>query len=248
MSCVHMMAAFDALAAGRVPGGAATALVLLKIANRADENGVCWPSLDRLASDTGLGRRTVERAVAELVASGLVRKETRRDGAGKAMSNVYHLDIALAERQAERQAERHPDARIGQRNQSIRNPSKRVRAGAREGARAGARDSLGRGMVESGEGITHSPGDARDAAVLASIRQHPPAAIARAVEAARRRDSLGRAFPSAVWRELRRAGEAGEDLPPWARVVGEHLAPAPPEACEEVCDGFQALGHQGGMV
>jgi hypothetical protein len=107
-------------------------------------------------------------------------------------------------------------------------------------------------MVENEEGITHNPRDPRDAATMADIRQHPPAEVARAVKAARKDDPLGRAFPSAVWRELRRAGEG---LPPWARVVGEHLAPphVPSgfgEGMEmegvEACEGLQALGHQGG--
>ncbi|MFZ5580134.1 MAG: hypothetical protein ACOZAQ_06710 [Pseudomonadota bacterium] len=124
---------------------------------------------------------------------------------------------------------------------------------AREGG-APARPSSRRGMVENEEGITFNPRDPRDAAILADIRQHAAMEVVRAVKAARNDDPLGRAFPSAVWRQLRRTGEA-DSLPPWARVVSEYLAPPPSPSGGEGMEGVdawedlqapQALGHQGG--
>lgn len=52
--------------------------VLTALVMRADERGQCWPSLSRIAADTGLGRRTVMRALNELAAGGWVRR-TRRE-------------------------------------------------------------------------------------------------------------------------------------------------------------------------
>jgi len=81
--------------------------------------------------------------------------------------------------------------------------------------------------VETKEGITYNRGDQRDEAILVDIHQHPREAVIKAVKAAREHDPLGRAFPSSVWRHLKKqkqvAGE--EDTPPWARVVGNILSP-----------------------
>ena len=38
-------------------------LVLLSLADRAGEDGVCWPSIPRLARDTGLNEKTVRAAI-----------------------------------------------------------------------------------------------------------------------------------------------------------------------------------------
>jgi hypothetical protein len=43
---------------------AAQKLVLLRLADRADETGVCWPSVQGLAIDCGLSERSVTRAIA----------------------------------------------------------------------------------------------------------------------------------------------------------------------------------------
>jgi hypothetical protein len=60
MSLRCMVWVFDLLSQGEVPGGASTALVFLKLADRANDDGVCWPGLDTLGRDVGLSRRTVE--------------------------------------------------------------------------------------------------------------------------------------------------------------------------------------------
>jgi len=47
-------------------------LVLLALADRADENHVCYPSNQRICSDTGLHRETVFKAIDELEKDGLL--------------------------------------------------------------------------------------------------------------------------------------------------------------------------------
>ncbi|MCP3971672.1 MAG: helix-turn-helix domain-containing protein [Rhodobacteraceae bacterium] len=49
--------------------------ILLALAEHADEEGRCWPSLTRLAALTEVDRRTVTRGLAELEVRGLVARE-----------------------------------------------------------------------------------------------------------------------------------------------------------------------------
>lgn len=52
--------------------------VLLALAEAADSEGVCWPSIDRIAGDTRLGRSTVMRALRGLEDDGYVLRRRRR--------------------------------------------------------------------------------------------------------------------------------------------------------------------------
>ena len=52
--------------------------ILLALAEHADEEGRCWPSLTRLAALTEADRRTVTRGLAELEARGLLARDRRR--------------------------------------------------------------------------------------------------------------------------------------------------------------------------
>jgi hypothetical protein len=54
---------------------ASTKLVLLALADHANEEGLSWPSLDRLAERTGRDRRTVQRSIAKLERRELLRRE-----------------------------------------------------------------------------------------------------------------------------------------------------------------------------
>jgi len=55
-------------------------LVLLALAEHADAQGACWPSLSRLAQLAELDRRTVTRALAELAERGLIERERPASG------------------------------------------------------------------------------------------------------------------------------------------------------------------------
>ncbi|HBG31321.1 MAG TPA: hypothetical protein DDW98_11945, partial [Gammaproteobacteria bacterium] len=61
-------------------------LVLLALADRADERDICFPSVARLSGDTGLDRKTIMRAVASLEQAGIM-EVVRSSGAG----NRYRL-------------------------------------------------------------------------------------------------------------------------------------------------------------
>ena len=48
-------------------------LLLLSCADRAGENGICWPSVKRLSADTGLDRKTVLSVRQSIIDKGLIR-------------------------------------------------------------------------------------------------------------------------------------------------------------------------------
>lgn len=61
----------------------AAKLVFLAMADRAGEDHVCWPSIDRLVLDTGLNRKTVIGALAALVTAGEIADTGVRSGKTK---------------------------------------------------------------------------------------------------------------------------------------------------------------------
>jgi len=63
-------------------------LVLLLLANRADKDGKCWPSVTGIADDACLTRRGVQIALNSLVDNGLIE---RRDGGGRHRTHTYTL-------------------------------------------------------------------------------------------------------------------------------------------------------------
>lgn len=64
-------------------------LVLLALADHADDDGACWPSQDRLVERTGLARATVQRSIDTLAADGLIERDP---GSGR-RSTRYRLRI-----------------------------------------------------------------------------------------------------------------------------------------------------------
>ena len=59
-----------------IPMPATDKLVLLALAHYADDNGQCWPSLDKLGKDTGLHPKSVSRSIRRLKKRKLI--ETKR--------------------------------------------------------------------------------------------------------------------------------------------------------------------------
>jgi DNA-binding transcriptional regulator YhcF (GntR family) len=76
-------------------GSAPAKLVLLKLADNANDAGLCWPSLGYLAQETELSKNSIKRALRELTKRGLVRKLARYNGALQ-QSNAYQLNLKIA--------------------------------------------------------------------------------------------------------------------------------------------------------
>ena len=58
-------------------------LVLLSLADRAGEHHTAWPSIDRLAKDTALNEKTVQKVILELINLGLLIDTLERTGPTK---------------------------------------------------------------------------------------------------------------------------------------------------------------------
>jgi hypothetical protein len=81
---------------GRERGlGQGQLLTLLKIADHADNDGVCWPGEKHLAEYTGQGETTVRGHLKKLTVAGLLHRErqTAEKGRGRARDHIFlHLD------------------------------------------------------------------------------------------------------------------------------------------------------------
>lgn len=67
-----------------------TKLAALAIARRARETGKCWASQKTIGTDTGLSRKTVQRAIADLVEMGWITKSGRiRNDGGRSSDTIW---------------------------------------------------------------------------------------------------------------------------------------------------------------
>lgn len=67
-------------------------MLLLALANKANGQNKCWPSMASLARETGMSRRHVIRSINKLVGLGLIEREHRfKDN--HFTSNVYVLKV-----------------------------------------------------------------------------------------------------------------------------------------------------------
>ena len=73
---------------------ASTKLVLLALADHADDHGICWPGIVGVAEKCTLSERSVQRHVQDMVSRGLLRVEERFRPDGSRSSNRYHLLLA----------------------------------------------------------------------------------------------------------------------------------------------------------
>ncbi|MEW8555461.1 MAG: helix-turn-helix domain-containing protein [Candidatus Thiodiazotropha sp.] len=68
-------------------------LVLMALADAADDTGVCWPSIATLAAKCDLSTRTIRRSIQYLVARDLLLVEQRYRTDGSCSSNLYRLQL-----------------------------------------------------------------------------------------------------------------------------------------------------------
>lgn len=67
-------------------------LVLIKLADNANDQGECWPSFQHIADQCEISRRSVINHVNELESAGIL-KRIRRDGPKGNTSNLYLITI-----------------------------------------------------------------------------------------------------------------------------------------------------------
>ena len=65
-------------------------LILIVLANRANNAAECWPSMQSVVEDTGLSERSIQAAIRSMRGKGLVTVEA---GGGRNRTNLYRLHI-----------------------------------------------------------------------------------------------------------------------------------------------------------
>ena len=67
--------------------------LLMMLANYANESGCCYPSVNTLAEDSGLSRRSVQNYLQEFAELGLIEVRRRKTDIGSSSSNLYALTL-----------------------------------------------------------------------------------------------------------------------------------------------------------
>lgn len=67
-------------------------VVYMYLADRAGQKDNCFPGVPRIARDTGLSERTVQRAVQDLKKAGFIQVKERQRWNGADSSNLYTLN------------------------------------------------------------------------------------------------------------------------------------------------------------
>ena len=89
-----MSMSLTAQAMGMKVGNAIRKLVLLKLADQANDKGECWPSYASIAEAAECSARAVINHIRWLEEHGFLRIENRKIGHGQNLTNVYHLMLA----------------------------------------------------------------------------------------------------------------------------------------------------------
>jgi hypothetical protein len=68
-------------------------LVLLCLADCANDEGVCWPSIRKICQKANLSEPMTKKHLNSLIAVGVVKKEEREEQSGRQTSNYYTIDV-----------------------------------------------------------------------------------------------------------------------------------------------------------
>lgn len=82
-----------AQAFGAEVGHSGKKLVLLKLADNANDKGECWPSYQHVADQCEISRRSAMRYIDQLIEDGWIEKQSRKGPKGNS-TNVYIVTLA----------------------------------------------------------------------------------------------------------------------------------------------------------
>lgn len=71
----------------------ATKIVLMALADHADDDGVCWPGMKGVAAKCGINRRNTQRHISRLISLGLMEAVERRRSDNSQTSNLFVLKM-----------------------------------------------------------------------------------------------------------------------------------------------------------
>ncbi|SHH41080.1 helix-turn-helix domain-containing protein [Bradyrhizobium erythrophlei] len=103
-----------AWAIGQITGKAGRKLLLLALANYADEDGICWPSQATLARDTEQSVDTVQRQIVVLEELTLLKRERMPKRRGQWQGYLYKLPLQTFAAPKVQTVARSPNLRSGQ--------------------------------------------------------------------------------------------------------------------------------------
>src|ERR1017187_996705 len=92
-------------------GSPARKVLLLILANYADEHGLCWPSQELLAFGTEQSLDTVQRQLRKLTAAGIISVAVRPQGRGRWPGRTYKLNMTGTKRPERQKAVPSGDAK-----------------------------------------------------------------------------------------------------------------------------------------
>lgn len=87
-------------------------LLMLSLADRADESHCCYPSIQRLVKDTGMDRKTIGKWIGQMIDDGLITDTGERKGKTKQV-RVLRLNIEVKEAQKRNSTENGNDPKFG---------------------------------------------------------------------------------------------------------------------------------------
>ncbi|HIH9052335.1 TPA: helix-turn-helix domain-containing protein [Escherichia coli] len=111
---------WDACAAYGVKG--AKLMIMARLADYSNDDGVCYPGVETICRQLGLGESTVRTAISELEADGWLTRQSRRRG-NRNTSNLYHLNADRLEQLARTERDKVAELKQQRRLSVLRDPS-----------------------------------------------------------------------------------------------------------------------------
>ncbi|HAX5241963.1 TPA: helix-turn-helix domain-containing protein [Escherichia coli] len=111
---------WDACAAYGVKG--AKLMIMARLADYSNDDGVCYPGVETICRQLGLGESTVRTAISELEADGWLTRQSRRKG-NRNTSNLYHLNADRLEQLARTERDKVAELKQQRRVSALRDPS-----------------------------------------------------------------------------------------------------------------------------
>ncbi|ELO4939656.1 helix-turn-helix domain-containing protein, partial [Escherichia coli] len=116
---------WDACAAYGVKG--AKLMIMARLADYSNDDGVCYPGVETICRQLGLGESTVRTAISELEADGWLTRQSRRKG-NRNTSNLYHLNADRLEQLARTERDKVAELKQQRRVSALRDPSESERS------------------------------------------------------------------------------------------------------------------------
>jgi len=73
-------------------------LILMALADNADDHGYCWPKMKTIAAKCSTSERTIQRTIKTLLTAGMLTKDARFDANGRQVSNGYTLVLSYPDK------------------------------------------------------------------------------------------------------------------------------------------------------